>query len=92
MNPILSKQNLCLEYESNRVPSVFEISGILLFLREIDHYSISSEKSTKMAAASTTAMNTNKSENNAEEDSDEVIYDLTTDFRAASRALGEIYI
>ena len=37
-------------------------------------------------------MNTNKSENNAEEDSDEVIYDLTTDFRAASRALGEIYI
>ena len=45
-----------------------------------------------MAAASTTAMNTNKSENNAEEDSDEVIYDLTTDFRAASRALGEIYI
>ena len=43
-----------------------------------------------MAAASTTAMN--KSENNAaaEEDSDEVIYDLTTDFRAASRALGEI--
>ena len=43
-----------------------------------------------MAAASTTAMNTNKSENNAEEDSDEVIYDLTTDFRAASRALGEI--
>ena len=44
-----------------------------------------------MAAASTTAMNTNKSEN-AEEDSDEVIYDLTTDFRAASRALGEIYI
>ena len=68
---------------------MFEISGILLFLREIDHYSISSEKSTKMAAASTTAMN--KSENNAaEEDSDEVIYDLTTDFRAASRALGEI--
>ena len=71
---------------------MFEISGILLFLREIDHYSISSEKSTKMAAASTTAMNTNKSENNAEEDSDEVIYDLTTDFRAASRALGEIYL
>ena len=70
---------------------MFEISGILLFLREIDHYSISSEKSTKMAAASTTAMNTNKSEN-AEEDSDEVIYDLTTDFRATSRALGEIYI
>ena len=43
-----------------------------------------------MAAASTTAMN--KSENNAEVDSDEVIYDLTTDFRAASRALGEIYL
>ena len=43
-----------------------------------------------MAAASTTAMN--KSENNAEVDSDEVIYDLTTDFRAASRALGKIYL